>query len=723
MIEPTMINNTGKKYILQGLSCGNCSDKIEKEINNLPQVETAWVNFSTCELNISFNKNSNTNIKKETQAIVNRIEPGIKLKEIDSEKNNVESSTSNSINKNGFTFKNIFPYKWRFVVGTILFVINLIIFEFSVLNLELSLRYEFTFFVSSYFLIGGPIVLQALKNIKNRQVFDENFLMTVATLGAFGIREFPEAVAVMLFYKIGEIFQDRAVSKSRKSIKDLMDIRPDYANLKLNNTEKKVSPEQVTTGDIILIKPGEKVPLDGKVIKGNSRMDTSALTGEATPQKVSEGDQVLSGTVNKDGLLEIKVTKEYRHSTVNKILELVENASSKKAPTEKFITKFARYYTPLVVYSALAIAIIPPLLIQGALFSDWIYRALIFLVISCPCALVVSIPLGFFGGIGKASKEGILIKGGNYLEALNSLNNIVFDKTGTLTRGSFEVNEIVPNKKYDENELLKIAAYAETHSNHPIAKSILEKFNGEIDREKVKSYKEISGKGVKTIIDNKQVLAGNHKLMEKFNIDYNIIQSENTIVHIAIDGSHAGYITISDTIKDDARSTISKLKKEGIKNITMLTGDIKTEAKKIANKLNLDSFYAELLPQEKVKQVENMIQNTKSGKLAFVGDGINDAPVLARSDIGVAMGGLGSDAAIEAADVVLMTDEPSKLVAAIKIAHKTKKIIWQNIILALGIKGIVLILGALGMASMWEAVFADVGVALLAVFNVMRILR
>ncbi len=601
-------------------------------------------------------------------------------------------------------------------IGAVLFIIAAV-FQFSS-------TVEFILYFASYVLVGGEVLLRAGKNILRGQVFDENFLMSVATIGAFAIGEFAEGVAVMLFYQIGEFFQGRAVNRSRKSIADLMDIRPDYANLKLENEVKKVSPQEVKINDYIVIKPGEKVPLDGVVVEGESMVDTSALTGESVPREVKAGNDVLGGFINKNGVLTVKISKEFEQSTVSKILELVENASSKKAPTENFITKFARYYTPIVVFAALGLAVIPPLVIEGATFAEWIYRALTFLVISCPCALVISIPLGFFGGIGGASKNGILIKGGNYLEALNSVDTVVFDKTGTLTKGVFKVTDINPSKDISKEELLEYAAFAESYSNHPIATSILNAYSKEIDKEKIENYEEIAGHGIKVNVKRKEVLAGNKKLMDLNKIQYKPVDNVGTVIYIALDGNFAGSILISDEVKIDSKNAIKGLKDIGIKNTAMLTGDNKKVGVKIANELGLDEVYAELLPDEKVEKLEMLDkQKSEKGKLVFVGDGINDAPVLARADIGVAMGGLGSDAAIEAADVVLMTDEPMKLVNAIKIAKRTKKIVWQNIMFAFGVKAIVLLLGAGGHASMWEAVFADVGVALIAVLNAMRVLN
>jgi Cd2+/Zn2+-exporting ATPase len=515
-----------------------------------------------------------------------------------------------------------------------------------------------------------------------------------------------------------------AVNRSRKSISSLMDIRPDFANLKINDDIKKVDPEEVKIGDLIIVKPGEKVPLDGKIIEGNSMVDTSALTGESIPREVGLGDNILSGVINKNGLLTIEVEKAFGDSTVAKILDLVQNASSKKAPTENFITKFARYYTPAVVFSALALAIIPPFVIEGATFSDWIYRALAFLVVSCPCALVVSIPLGFFGGIGGASKNGILVKGGNYLEALNNVEIVVFDKTGTLTKGIFKVTEIKPENNILKDELIAYAAFAENYSNHPIATSILKAYGKEIATDKVKNHEEISGHGVKVVVEGKEVLVGNYKLMNKENIFYNEVETIGTVVHVAVDKNYAGYIVISDEVKEDSLKAIKALKAIGVKKTVMLTGDNKAVGNKIAKELGLDEVYAELLPDQKVEKLELLYkEKSAKGKIIFVGDGINDAPVLARADIGIAMGGVGSDAAIEAADVVIMTDEPSKIASAIKIAKKTRSIVMQNIVFALGVKLIILVLVAFGLGTMWEAVFGDVGVALIAVLNAMRAMK
>lgn len=603
----------------------------------------------------------------------------------------------------------------KIVIALVLFVIALLIpFPYEWINNVV--------FIASYLIVGLEIVLKAIRNITRGKVFDENFLMAIATIGAFGIGEFPEAVAVMLFYQVGELFQSYAVDKSRKSISSLMDIRPDYANVKKENEVLKVSPEEVKIGELIVVKPGEKVPLDGVIEEGKSMLDTSSLTGESMPQDVSVGDSVLSGCINKSGLLTIKVTKEFGESTVSKILDLVENASSKKSKSENFITKFAKYYTPAVVIIAVLLAIVPPIIIKGAVFTDWLYRALTFLVVSCPCALVISIPLGFFGGIGGASKKGILVKGSNYLEAIAQTEIVVFDKTGTLTQGKFEVQKIEA-VEIEKEELLELAAYAENHSNHPISLSVKDAYKNKIDMQKITQTEEIAGLGVKAVIDGKKVLVGNDKLMVESGIEYKKLADIGTILYVAIDNKFAGYIVIADKIKDDSKKTIEILKENNIKKTVMLTGDKKQVGEHVANILGLDEVYTELLPDGKVKKVEELLkQKSEKGKLVFVGDGINDAPVLALADIGIAMGGLGSDAAIEAADVVIMTDEPSKIGNAIQISKKTMRIVRENIIFSLVVKIAVLILTACGLSTMWEAVFADVGVSIIAILNSLRAL-
>ena len=604
----------------------------------------------------------------------------------------------------------------KIIIALILFIIAMLInFNSEIINKII--------FLVAYIIVGFEIVRKALRNIIRGKVFDENFLMTVATIGAFGIGEFPEAVAVMLFYQVGELFQSYAVDKSRKSIANLMDIRPDFANIEKDGKIQKVDPDDVKIGDIIVVKPGEKIPLDGIVIDGNSSIDTKALTGESLPKEIEKGEEVLSGTINLNGVIKIKVTKEFGESTVSKILDLVENASSKKSKSENFITKFAAYYTPIVVIIALILAIIPPLLVKGASFSDWIYRALSFLVVSCPCALVISIPLSFFGGIGGASKMGILIKGSNYLEQLANTEIIVFDKTGTLTEGVFEVQKVSP-VDISEEELLRITAYAENYSNHPISVSLKKAYNKRIDEKEIIKTEEISGHGIVAQIGNKEVLVGNEKLMKQKEIDYQKCDEIGTILYIAINGKYAGYILIADKIKKDSIKAIKNLKKNNIKQSIMLTGDRKDVGESVAKELGLDKVYTELLPDGKVEKVETLLkEKTEKGKLAFVGDGINDAPVLAISDIGIAMGALGSDSAIEAADIVLMTDEPSKIVDAIYLSKRTMRIVKENIVFAIFIKVLVLILSAIGLSTMWEAVFADVGVSIIAIINALRVLK
>ena len=603
----------------------------------------------------------------------------------------------------------------QIIISFILFLLAMLVpFENDLMNKGL--------YIIAYLIVGLEIVWKAIRNIFRGKVFDEHFLMALATIGAFAIGEFPEAVAVMLFYQVGELFQDYAVDKSRKSITSLMDIRPDIAFVKRNGKIEKISPEDVKIGENIVVKPGEKIPLDGIIIEGSSMVDTSALTGESIPQEVTVGDEVLSGCINESVLLTIKVEKEFGESTVSKILDLVENASSKKSKSENFITKFAKYYTPIVVIVAVMLAVIPPFAIGLGNFQEWLYRALTFLVVSCPCALVISIPLGFFGGIGGASKTGILVKGSNYLEALSNTEIVVFDKTGTLTEGVFEVQKVEPIGVSKE-ELLKYATYAESNSNHPISVSLRNAYKEEINQSKILNTEELAGRGVSSNVNGKNILIGNDKLMKENNISYTSCNEIGTILYVAIDNKYAGYILIADKIKDDSFKAIKTLKKDNIKETVMLTGDKKEVGEKVANELGLDKVYSELLPDGKVEKVEELMkEKSEKGKLVFVGDGINDAPVLAISDIGIAMGGLGSDAAIEAADIVIMTDEPSKIGTAIKISKKTMSIVKQNIIFAIAIKIIVLVLSAFGLSTMWEAVFADVGVSVLAIINSLRAL-
>ncbi len=614
----------------------------------------------------------------------------------------------------------------KIIIAAIIFLIAVLIGKFNFIKVDENVLFiiQIVLYIVSYLIVGFEVVKKAIMNIFHGEFFDENFLMSIATIGAFAIKEFPEAVAVMLFYQIGEYFQSYAVKKSRKSIASLMDIRPDYANLKVNGDIERKSPEEIKIGDVIVVKPGEKVPLDGIVLDGNSMLDTAALTGESVPREVKEKDKILSGCINLNGVLEIKVEKEFGESTVSKILDLVENATNKKAKTENFITKFSKYYTPIVVFLALIIAFIPPMITKTNML-DWIYRALTFLVVSCPCALVISVPLSFFSGIGAASKKGILVKGSNYLELLSKTEIAVFDKTGTLTKGVFDVQKIKNEKGIDPKEMLELAAYCESYSNHPISISIQKAYGKEIDKKQIKDSKEVAGKGIISKINDKEVACGNIKLMKELNLD-NVkpVDELGTIIYVAINKQYAGYIVISDKIKEDAKKAIQDLKKAGVKKTIMLTGDNKDVAEKVNQELKLDDVYSELLPVDKVNKVEELLNNkNEETKLAFIGDGINDAPVLARADIGIAMGGLGSDAAIEAADIVIMTDEPSKIATAIKISRKTLKIVYQNISFALIVKIGVLILSAFGFASMWAAVFADVGVTVLAVLNSFRALK
>lgn len=703
-IKAKSIETEKKTYILKGLACSNCARKIEDKVKNIEGIQYAFYDFASSQLVIEGYK-SMLLITDEIKKIVKELEPNVKV----IEKNNM-IETKEEENKE----KGLKKLSTRLIISTIVFA--------AILVLKLPNPIEMTLYIASYFIIGYDILLRAGKNIIKGQVFDENFLMVIATLGAFGINEMSEAVAVILFFQFGEYLQHIAVNRSRKSIAELMDIRPDFANLKTGEDIKKISPYDVKIGQLIVVKPGEKVPLDGIIIQGSAMLDTSDLTGESIPIKAKTGEQILSGFINTSGVLTIKVEKEFKESTVSKILELVQNASSKKSKTENFITKFARYYTPIVVLTAAILAIIPPIILEGATFSDWIYRSLVFLVISCPCALVVSIPLGFFGGIGGASKLGLLIKGSNFLEALNDVDTVVFDKTGTLTKGVFKVTKIIHNDHINQNQLLEYAAYAEYYSSHPIGTSVLKEYGKNINQQEIAEYQEISGQGIKAKIKGKEVLVGNNKLMTQYHIKTPEIDTIGTIIHIAIEKKYSGYMIISDEIKEDSKKAIEDLQNIGVKRTIMLTGDNKNIGEKVGKQLGIDEVHAGLLPYEKVEKVE-LLEKESKGKLIFVGDGINDAPVLARADIGVAMGGLGSDVAIEAADVVIMTDEPSKLVSGIKIAKRTRTIIWQNILFSLGIKSIFLTLGALGIATLWESVFADVGVTVIAVLNAMRVLN
>ena len=740
------------RLVLNGLDCANCANKIETKVNKINGVKEATVNFSTTLLIAEIKEESlKDEIINEIKSIVKKLEPDVKVEEKlnnkviknttseckDSccstsfengevkkctEKTKInKNETHNHTHSNGLSENNAGVIEYikeniMLIIGTLIYLVAL---AYNGNNNSVYI----ILFIASYLVIGGEVILTALKNITNGEIFDENFLMSIATIGAFFIGEYPEAVAVMLFYQIGEVFQGYAVNKSRKSISSLMNIRADYANVLRSNNEVKVSPEDVSLNEVILIKPGERVPLDGVVLNGESFLDTSALTGESVPREIKAGDEILSGEINNSGVLKVRVTKEYGESTVARILELVENASNKKAPTEKFITKFSKIYTPIVVLVAVLVAIIPPIFIKGAVFSEWLYKALSLLVVSCPCALVVSIPLGFFSGIGAASKKGVLVKGGNYLEALKESEIIVFDKTGTLTKGVFKVTSINA-KNISKDELLEITALGEANSNHPIAVSIAEAYGKKINKNEIESYKEVAGHGVEAIIRGKNVLLGNSKLMIKNNIFYDKVNTIGTIVHIAINSEYKGNIIISDEIKENVKEAIVELKNAGIKKTVMLTGDSKEVAEKVANDIGIDEIYSELLPSDKVNKLEEVLnKKVGNGKVLFVGDGINDAPVLARADIGIAMGGVGSDAAIEAADVVLMKDKIESISDAIRISRKTNKILWQNIIFSLFIKVAVMILVVAGLTNMWAAVFADVGVTLLAVLNSMRIIR
>lgn len=701
-----------KIFILKGLDCPNCSAKIEKEVGELAGVSSSSINLMKQSLTISVEEDALSLVTKQIETIVHSHEPDVTVTEYIAESSVSTQKTKSEDYNNKIRII-------RLIAGALIFISGIISNEF----INVSLPVYLIFLVLAYIILGGDVVIKAIKNITKGRIFDENFLMSLSTIGAFVIGEYPEAVAVMLFYQIGEYFQDLAVNRSRKSIANLMNIRPDFATVLRNGEQTIVSPKTVSIGEIIVVKPGEKIPLDGIILEGDSMLDTKALTGESVPRTVHKGDEALSGCVNQNGVLTIQVTKAFGESTVSKIIELVENASSRKAPTENFITTFARYYTPVVVIFALILAVAPPLLFNAE-WIEWIHRAFVFLVISCPCALVISIPLTFFGGIGAASKHGVLVKGSNYLESLNNVSTVVFDKTGTLTKGVFKVTEIVPDNGFTVDRILEYGAKAEIYSNHPIAKSIIAAYEKDVDGTNITDYKEISGYGISVTVDNKKILAGNSKLMTAEQIHYRPCNKAGTKVYVAVDGKYAGCILITDEIKEDSKRAIAELKRIGIEKTVMLTGDDEMIGKAVSRKLGLDEYYAQLLPDQKVLKLEELdSQKPLKSKLAFIGDGINDAPVLARADVGIAMGGIGSDAAIEAADVVLMTDEPSKLVEAIEVAKATKHIVIQNIVLALTVKVIFMVLGAFGIAGMWEAVFGDVGVALIAVMNAMRTLK
>lgn len=734
-----MGNDRTFKLTLSGLDCANCANKIEDRVNRLELVEEANLNFSTSQLTVLIKESAlKTDVIAEIKRIVKQLEPHVVVEERVSTQvihkssccggscsshteshhgqagHNHEHSHKTLDNESSSKVFSFIKENAWLLLGVIIF---LAIHAFKPVGIL-----EVVLYGVSYLLIGGKVLLTAFRNITRGEIFDENFLMMVATVGAFAIGEYPEAIAVMLFYEIGELFQSYAVNRSRKSISSLLDIRADHANLVTESGTKEVAPEAVSIGDLIVIKPGERVPLDGEIIEGECYLDTSALTGESIPRLISVGEEILAGCINTNALVKVRVTKVAGESTVARILELVENASSKKAQTEKFITKFARVYTPIVVLLAVLIAIIPPFVFQVN-FSTWLYRALSFLVVSCPCALVVSIPLGFFAGLGGASKQGVLVKGGNYLEALNHVETVVFDKTGTLTKGVFKVSQIKP-VNMNEAEFIELAAYAESQSTHPIAKSIVDAYTQVIDTTVLSQYEEIAGHGIKVFVGDKEVLIGNVKLMQRANLNVAEVDAIGTIIHMVVNQQYVGYMVIADEIKENSKAAIAKLKQHGVSKVVMLTGDHEGVAKKVAAELGVDEVYAGLLPHQKVEHVEEILAHkTKDKNVVFVGDGMNDAPVLARADIGVAMGGIGSDAAIEAADVVLMEDDPMALVKAINKAKQTSTILYQNIIFALGVKILVMILVACGLATMWAAVFADVGVTILAVMNSTRALK
>lgn len=711
MPAPDLLEATAETYTLKGLDCASCASKIEAQLQRVLDPK-ATINFATGTLLMDATKVS------QAQAIIDSIEPGVVIHSKGQEQRSTTEAKAQESDDQGVRL-------WPLIIAGLLFGIGLI--YRSQLETIGGGWGQYVIFLTAYFLVGGKVIAAAVRNAIRGQVFDENFLMTIATIGAFAIGNLPEAVGVMLFYYIGELLQNLAVSRSRSSIQALLEIRPDYANLKTGDGIETVDPTQVPVGSMIIVRPGERIPLDGEIIKGDSFIDTSALTGESVPQRVSPGETVLAGMVNSSGLLQVKVTKAYGETSLARILELVENAASRKAPTEKFITKFARYYTPVVVIGAVLVAILPPLFTPGASLREWVHRALVLLVISCPCALVISIPLGYFGGIGGASRRGILIKGANYLEALVDIDTVVFDKTGTLTKGVFQVQQVIPAQGYTPEKVLSLAAKAEVHSTHPIALSIREA-NSLIEPPTTGGgdYEEIAGKGVRAKINGAEILVGNAKLLTSYGVNFSPhLDNGTTTVYVAKDREFAGTIAIADKIKSDAAAAIHDLYHLGVERTVMLTGDARGSAEQVGREVGIDEIHAELLPHEKVTQLEDLLtlENGRKGKLAFVGDGINDAPVLTRADVGIAMGGLGSDAAIEAADVVIMEDKPGKIVESIRIARYTRQIIIQNIVLAFAVKALFIVLGIAGVATLWEAVFADVGVALLAVFNSTRALR
>ncbi|HEY8345490.1 MAG TPA: heavy metal translocating P-type ATPase [Bacillota bacterium] len=693
------------RCIVEGLDCPNCAGKIERALQGIPGLERIKLNFATKSLDLPQDK------LEIAQEVIDRIEPGVKLV-------TVSDQTADQGEKRRLLV---------IVITGILFISGLVFNEF--LHQTSYSWAEYAVLIPAYLLIGWPVIRKALTGIIRGELFDENFLMTVATTGAIIIHQLPEAVGVMLFYAVGEYFQEQAINRSRRSIKALLDIQPDYANLYENSVTVRVSPRQVGVGQTIIVKPGEKVPLDGEVISGCSYVDTSALTGESVPRKVETGEMVLAGMINGEGLLSIRVKKPYAESSVARILHLVEKAAERKAPVEHFITTFARYYTPTVVGLAALIALVPPLILQEATFGLWFYRALVLLAISCPCALMVSIPLGYFGGIGAASRHGILVKGANFLDYLAQLHTVVFDKTGTLTEGVFRVSKVMPKEGFSRDELLSMAAAAEAHSNHPIARSIVQAYadqSGGDPPGQVTEYREIPAHGISAVVDGHQVLAGNDRLMHREGIDHEDCDLEGTSIYIAIDRRYAGYIIISDQLKSQAKQTVTGLRVLGVKKVALLTGDEQSVARRVAEDLGLDEYFAQLLPEDKVRIVEKLekdIPHRNRQKLAFIGDGVNDAPVITRADVGVALGGLGRDAAMEAADVVLMEDDPGKIVKAVQLGRRTRWIVRENIFLALGVKAFFIVLGSIGVAGIWEAVFADVGVTVLAVLNAIRTMR
>jgi Cd2+/Zn2+-exporting ATPase len=692
---------TIKKYRLNNLDCANCAERIEEGVNNIPGVKFASVNFATTTLHVEgedFSRIADT---------IYRIEPTVEVVAGQAPKNQAKPKER----KNAVLIS----------IAVLLLVVGLL-FEDTLRATPYRVGELFVFGVA-YLISGGSVIIRAGRNIRQRNWFDETFMMTISTVGAILIGEIPEAIVVMLFYQIGEFIQGRSVDRSRDSIRALMDVRPEEANIKVGKEIHTVSPHQVKVGEVIIIRPGEKVPLDGVILDGNSQLDLSALTGESMPISISKGQEVFAGAINQTGLITVEVTKPYEQSSVSRMLELVQNAAARKAKTQRFITRFAQVYSPIMVGLSLAVAVIPPLIFPSQTFSTWIYRALVLLVVSCPCALVISIPLGYFGGVGGASRRGILVKGANFLDVLADVKTVVFDKTGTLTRGVFKVTDIVPHNGWSREGLLKIAAQAESHSNHPVANSIKRAY-GKDDLEQIpETFEEVLGYGVRVKLNGNQVVVGNDPFMHKENVPHINCDAPGTIVHVAVDSEYAGYLVVSDELKPDAADGIEQLKQMGIERVLMLSGDREEAAKQVSTELGLSDFRAELLPEDKVSVMDKMLSEPHSGKIAFVGDGINDAPALTQSDVGIAMGAFGSDAAIEVADVVLMTDSPTKVAEAIQLGRRTRKIVWQNIYLALGIKALFILLGTMGVASMWEAVFGDVGVTILAVLNATRVLK